>query len=451
MNVRKKLSELILSPEFRDFDAKVRKNENNIFHVLGLDDYEIRHSNMLAHLLKPNRPHGFDHKILEELLIRLSQANMLKTTDNIENGRKLDILDILDIDYTCTVVEREVSTSKKKTKTEDGQRKKNYIDILIKLFLKDDADNERPIVICIENKIWSVDHGEQLQNYYKYVEETYENAYSRTYIYLTPDGDEPSEENRSTWGTLDYGVILESIKKVFGEYDPMNDVLPQEVRILTSNYLELLEKKISVDEELDEACATLCEAPENEEIMAFFFSRSKNWDKADVEHRETFIREYDQSFDRFKKFWNETKGDYQKKIHGWFEAYVKEHPEIKPESRKKKFGASIHFSTAKLESIFQPIRYYINLSNVVSLGVSFNELNPEVLSDKKERFREHTGWSRKAVQSSSSRPQWGGGVLLKASECADNPEQCTRETITEETFTKMLDKALAWENTWPRK
>ena len=144
--------------------------EINIFSILKLDTYEIRHSNMLAWLIDPNGKHGLKDKFLKKLLD--------KSFNNIVGTDNKDLTD-------NTIVYRE----------------KENIDILV-------VSDKYKLVCAIENKIFSDEHDDQLERYRKWLEKTYKD-FTFILYYLTPYGIKPTDEN---WQTLDYEFILESLE-----------------------------------------------------------------------------------------------------------------------------------------------------------------------------------------------------------------------------------------------
>jgi hypothetical protein len=50
---------------------KARINRFNPFKILKVQDYEIRHSNVLAWILDPSDNHNFDDRILKRFLLKV--------------------------------------------------------------------------------------------------------------------------------------------------------------------------------------------------------------------------------------------------------------------------------------------------------------------------------------------------------------------------------------------
>ena len=78
------------------------------------------------------------------------------------------------------------------------QREWHNIDIL-------SVSADEKFILCIENKIDSKEHSNQLNRYRKIIEETYP-TYKVVYIYLSPDGTESSDPEN--WYSMSYSDVL---------------------------------------------------------------------------------------------------------------------------------------------------------------------------------------------------------------------------------------------------
>ncbi len=186
----------------------------NIFDVLKVSRTEIRHSNILAWLLDTSENHGLGDAFIKGIIQRI-----------VENDEEncYDIFELLLLDYNSVIVCREWKN----------------IDLLL-------VSEKEQMVIAIENKIGSHEHDDQLNRYRKILEDEYP-EFQRIYIYLTPDGEEPSDAKN--WSILTYTdvvEILESIKE-------RESFLP-EVELLISNYIDTLRRDIVEDERLIQIC-----------------------------------------------------------------------------------------------------------------------------------------------------------------------------------------------------
>ncbi|ACA98248.1 MULTISPECIES: PD-(D/E)XK nuclease family protein [Cyanophyceae] len=155
-------------------------NEFNPLKVLKVDQYEIRHSNILAWLLTPNENHKLGYAFLKKIL-----AEIIVNNENIDTS--LSVFDIEKLFYTDFEIRREWKK----------------IDILI-------ISNENKICVLIENKVHSGHSKSQLQKYLDIVEKEYTN-YRIIPILLTIDGEEASHEK---YGVLSHHQILTTLKFV---------------------------------------------------------------------------------------------------------------------------------------------------------------------------------------------------------------------------------------------
>lgn len=186
----------------------------NLFDVLKISRMEIRHSNMLAWLLNPNENHGLGDAFLKAIVQIVVQ--------NDDNGR-YNVLETLLIDFYSFVVYREWKN----------------IDIL----LVSDAEK---FLIAIENKIDSHEHDDQLKKYRDTLATDYPN-YRKMYLYLTPEGEEPSDTDY--WDTLSYRDVVEALS----EQRDATELTP-DVALVVENYLDVLRRDIVEDEKLIEIC-----------------------------------------------------------------------------------------------------------------------------------------------------------------------------------------------------
>ena len=184
----------------------------NIFDILKISRTEIRHSNMLSWLLDPNENHGLGDKFLKNMFLKILKENEDKEYESF----KLLLMDL----YSFRVF-----------------REREHIDILL-------VSDKEKYVIAIENKIGSSEHNHQLQRYREYLDKEYKD-YKKILVFLTPDGDEPSDKK---WGILTYESILDILDKVYE-----NNELQSDVDLLLKNYTDVVRRNI-VEDQLLEVC-----------------------------------------------------------------------------------------------------------------------------------------------------------------------------------------------------
>lgn len=186
----------------------------NLFDVLKISRMEIRHSNMLAWLLNPNENHGLGDAFLKAIVQIVVQ--------NDDNGR-YNVLETLLIDFYSFVVYREWKN----------------IDILL-------VSDVEKFLIAIENKIDSHEHDNQLKKYRETLATDYLN-YRKMHLYLTPEGEEPSDTD--FWDALSYRDVVEALS----DQREATELAP-DVALVVENYLDVLRRDIVEDEKLIEIC-----------------------------------------------------------------------------------------------------------------------------------------------------------------------------------------------------
>lgn len=186
----------------------------NIFDVLKVSRTEIRHSNMLGWLLDTKESHGIGDKFISQFM------QVLISNNQVQNS---NVFDYLLSDYFSFSVFREWKN----------------IDILL-------VSHKEKTVITIENKIGSHEHDDQLNRYRKQIEYTYP-EYRKLYVYLTPDGEKPSDDiNWCIFTYCDIAEILEQIQTTTN----LND----ETNLLIKNYISVIRRDIVEDKQLIEIC-----------------------------------------------------------------------------------------------------------------------------------------------------------------------------------------------------
>lgn len=195
----------------------------NIFDVLKISRTEIRHSNILAWLLDANENHGLSDFVVRGLIQRVIQEHQTYC-----ESRHTNVLKLLTMDYSHFSVFREWKS----------------IDILL-------LSKEDKVVICIENKVGTGEHDNQLVRYRETVESTYppNENYEYIYIYLTPEENESSDPEN--WMAFSYNGILSILREI-----KMQDADPS-VKLLIENYIATIRRYIVKDKELEEICADI--------------------------------------------------------------------------------------------------------------------------------------------------------------------------------------------------
>ena len=182
----------------------------------GISRWEIKHSNILAWLLSPSENHNLGTDFLNGIIEKILSGNPY-----IE----YDALDLLLLNTSSCYVQREWKD----------------IDILI-------SSPSESLVIAIENKVGSTEHSNQLKKYLDIIERDYSEYKYKLYVYLTPNGDDPSDPVH--WKVLRYEDIAELLEEILTTHESMNN----DVRTLLKHYLLNIRRNVVRDRELERVC-----------------------------------------------------------------------------------------------------------------------------------------------------------------------------------------------------
>lgn len=198
-------------------------NKFNVFDVLKISKMEIRHSNMLAWLLNPKETHGLGDTFLRKFL-----QHCAKSYNTQNNDFKIDIIKASLMDCDDFLVSREW----------------NNIDVLL-------VSSSNKIVICLENKIFSKESKHQLKKYLDIVNKRYPD-YKKAFIFLTPEGDMPSDEEN--WISVNYSEVLSMLES---SMELKKEYINPSVEIFLEQYKHMIRRDIIMDEELVAICTEI--------------------------------------------------------------------------------------------------------------------------------------------------------------------------------------------------
>ncbi|MEZ5277084.1 MAG: PD-(D/E)XK nuclease family protein [Opitutaceae bacterium] len=190
----------------------------NLFDTLGAANAELRHSHTLAWLLDPAQDHGLDDLFLQNWLIRIVHA-----ADGVERPP----LSPVEID-TWNLAAVEV------------RREWRSIDLLVLLTHVDGAQ----WVVCIENKVGSMQHSDQLRRYRETIETEFPKAAKQLFIFLTRDDEDPEDD---AFISADYSQVTEALRDALQR---RRNSIGAEPRLLMESYLRLLEERFMNDSEI---------------------------------------------------------------------------------------------------------------------------------------------------------------------------------------------------------
>lgn len=190
----------------------------NIFDILKISRAEIRHSNFLGWLFDPNEAHGLNELVLKRFLRDLFSD---------EKAKGLNALDADTLDYRNVEVRREWQN----------------IDILILVDSK---------VICVENKVDTKDHSNQLKKYHEVVNEYFPEE-EHIFVYFTPQGDPPTSTHEAyiPYSYIRFAENLEKLIEIHGSS------LNNKILNYITDYLSVIKRTIMKNDALNELAVQL--------------------------------------------------------------------------------------------------------------------------------------------------------------------------------------------------
>lgn len=173
----------------------------------------MRHSDFLSYLLDPEKPHGLGSRFLRDFLLRSTKDSNI---DGFFNSIELRLLNLDNVKIS---------------------REKFNIDVLI--------ESSDEWCVLIENKIGAKEHGDQLQRY-RCVAEDKLGLIKNLFLFLTPDGDEPSDEH---WISISHEMIADLCKAW-----SVDSSVPSRTREALVDYYEFLEAYVIDNSQTAELC-----------------------------------------------------------------------------------------------------------------------------------------------------------------------------------------------------
>jgi|LSQX01.2.fsa_nt_gb hypothetical protein len=233
--IRRKYRSLLNDLDFDKMELELRAP--NIFQILNISRTEIRHSNFLSWLLDPNGTHGLGKLFLTKFLRELAAS---------EIATELDEFEIEEMNFNNVEIRREWRN----------------IDLLI-IF--------DSLVICIENKVDSQDHSNQLSKYRLIIEETFK-SHKKVFVYLTPEGAQPNAiKERQHFTPYSYEHVIDQADRVLKIH---GNSLNKGVYQYISDYLTTLKRELMKNDILNELAVKIYK--NHKELFDFVFENKSD-------------------------------------------------------------------------------------------------------------------------------------------------------------------------------
>lgn len=293
--------------------------QNNIFKILGVNNFEIRHSYFLKWLFDSKINDNLNNYFLKEFIYLLAQkftidlTSILKVID--ENNYKV-------------------------------YREYNNIDLLIEL----PSDKLKKYIIVIENKIYSDEQGNQLTKYYNFINtnKNYKD-FNKIFIFLNPNGIEPKNSfDKNNWITIDYKLIYFALKKSLEKLKKIK-LVNNKILCLIKDYMEVVGVIINQNDETMKAMWQFYQIKENRNIFDMF-----NQLKPDYSKRKIIIEEFcDNNNILYKK---------KSKQESYIDLYF---PKINEIAMKKDLGENLIYGQISNNTSFDypSITFYLSVNN----------------------------------------------------------------------------------------
>ncbi|MCL2662765.1 MAG: PD-(D/E)XK nuclease family protein [Oscillospiraceae bacterium] len=419
INVEKTLKEL--QSYFNKFPDERRPNIWSIIEY-GKNSYETRYSRFLRWLLDPSGNHGAGDAFIRELW------KALKTKQKKQMAGKEAELESTETEWsTETDADCEVYYKDDSLVIENGKPKRRFIDILV-------YDKVHKRYLCIELKVLSKAHTNQLTSYAEYLknEETYKDTCGLL-AFISPDGADPdNDEWDESWVGFSYGELREVLLNLYNhvkgsEIEYKNDTC----KYIYSFRSDL--KKYYYVPKFNSIAKKLCSELDEEQIRV---EVEKFYNPSDKD-KEQLVKHIEEN--RFLKAPKDETGinkllDLSKRLankEGMKDVEIKS-------------NGSTKFTTDNLEDIFGGIdlAYYIitSYSKGVGIAVEFNDpgtdekrekciLNIETYFKENKKFDEG-GKAKKTI-----------GITITPTHL----KNLTRNNVDDESYDNLIEAALDYD------
>jgi len=175
----------------------------NLFEAVGMSTQEIRHSFFLAYLLDPKESHDLGSEFARQFIELVAPEVIIADLSDLEVHRERWRIDLA-----------LVSRSSK-------------------------------FAIIVENKIWSGEHGRQLDDYEREAKSRFRDLATH-FVYLTPNGDKPSNDN---YRPVSYEALVQRMLPI------AKATKNQEVSVAINHYAHLLLRRhVLTNPDLERLC-----------------------------------------------------------------------------------------------------------------------------------------------------------------------------------------------------
>jgi len=196
---------------------EAKLDEFNPLKVLKVDQYEIRHSNVISWLLAPGENHKLGNSFLKKIL-----AEIILNNENIDTS--LSVFDTEKMSYSDFEIRREWQD----------------IDIIV-------ISHINKLCIIIENKIYAKESKGQLIKYFDTVRKEYK-SYEIIPVLLTLEGSDPTDKR---YGVLSYTQVLHILKFIVSI---QKENISKKVYDFIIYYLKTLEILTMEDTQIKKLC-----------------------------------------------------------------------------------------------------------------------------------------------------------------------------------------------------
>ena len=314
-----------------DFDKLDLGMKNpNIFQILRITKNEIRHSNFLSWLLDPNQSHKLGDIFLKRFLREVFSSERFNDVEQVDvEGMDLSKVEVL--------------------------REWKNIDVLIKL---------NDVVICVENKVLSKEHSNQLKRYREIIQNDFPNE-KKIFVYLTPEGDE-SENETDSYEPISYEFVVDTLERIISVY---GESLNQQVKNYIKDYITIIKRELMETDELTELSKKIYS--NHKELFDFIYEHKpdvlddvKSIFEEQIKNRGWILGSQGKVYLRFTThkiseltYINENSNGWRKKESFLFE-FVLNHKKNRMNTKTVISPSDSNYDTQRLSEIFMEIEVF---------------------------------------------------------------------------------------------